>query len=580
MQYSYRHLFTLALFLLVLSGAVWAAPTCAQLGTDPVYGLVDNKVITTVKSHLVAATGTVPGHCRVDIVYSGKAGPKDGYAPGEAEAIKIAVWLPLNSADGGSGATQGSWNGKVVNVGGGGCAGNISENSPRLLNRLKEGYVATNTDTGWKGCDDGIIQATHQLDLGKLNDFIYDGVHEQSVWGQTIAKSYYSAGVSRNYWVGCSTGGRQGLALAQKWGDEFDGILVGSPAIYWQEFRLADAWPQLVNRDKLIAKGKGLTAGQFVAANNGAVAACDALDGVKDGIVSDSRMCTWSATHNICGKPGAPEAPDCLDADQAAAIDMMWDGPRNHAGTRIWYPVDRGIPMIFPHSLAQNASQFGVGDLPTSTAQVMQFNHRDLTFNVNNLFLDRVALAAAGNPTNGIVYEDEAALGSANTEDYMGTMDANLDKLKAHSKMILWHGTGDPLIRWQGTMDYYRRVAENYGGYRQLQPWFRFFLSPGSAHCQDGDAGSPIGIVADDPTLFNALVNWVEHDKPPNEIPAKQTVDRTVVRTRPMCPYPTTAVYNGSGDQNDGANFHCGGNLETKEAIEAGKRTKYKSENK
>jgi len=258
---------------------------------------------------------------------------------------------------------------------------------------------------------------------------------------------------------------------------------------------------------------------------------------------------------------------------------MIWDGPRNHKGERIWYPVGRGIPLIFPHSQADSEDHFGIGDLPSSTQQVMQYDHRDLKYPFNNLFVSKSALDAAGDPPGGITYEDEAALASNSTEDYMGTMDVDLDVAKAHTKILLWHGTADPLIRWEGTMDYYRRVAQRYGGYDQLQPWFRFFLSPGSAHCQSGPAGSPIGVVADEGTLFHALVNWVEHSVPPDQIPAKQTVGGKLIRTRPMCPYPSTAVYKGSGDINDAANYRCGGNLETKAAIELGKRTTYKKEN-
>jgi hypothetical protein len=401
-----------------------------------------------------------------------------------------------------------------------------------------------------------------KLNLGKIEDFIYEGVHQQTSWGKTVANVYYGTAPTRNYWNGCSTGGRQGLALAQRWGDEFDGYIIGAPAIYWQKFRLADAWGQIVNRDRLIAIGEGLTTGQVAATNSAATAACDATDGVADGIVNDPRTCTWSATNNICGQPGAPAAPNCLTPNQAAALDLIAAGPHNSKATRIWFPFDWGIVQ-------------GTGNIPNSTAQVVKYNHQDLDFNHNLVFLDAAAIAAAGNPAGATTYEDETKLGSNVVGDYMETQDAALGKAKQRgAKIIMWQGTQDPAIRWRHSLDYHTRVAAHFGNgtpdYTALHSWFRYYMAPGVGHCGGGSGPSP-------QNLFNVLVNWVENGVAPDSILA-QGGSLNPSRTRPLCPFPQTSIYNGSGSTDDAANFHCGGNLQTNETICLGLRAKYKKE--
>ncbi len=559
------------LFFLISSPNIASAlPTCADLATNPAYGLAGNPVITSATSTLVPAKVTPPVHaayCNVQFTYSSRGGPEYGYDVGQSQHIKIGIGLPLNSVDGGTGA----WNGKLQNLGGGVCAGSVGSTT----SATDAGYVGTSTDTGHTQtengarCNFGVIQSTHELNLGMIDDFIYEGIHQQVEWGKAVANTYYGMAPTRNYWNGCSTGGRQGLALAQKYGDEFDGFIVGAPAIYWQEFRLSDSWPYLVVQDTLTAIGKSVTDAQFSAATTAAIAACDVQgsDTVADSLISDPRACTWSATNNICGKPGAPSPPNCLDADQAAAIDMIWDGPRNSHGNRIYYPFDRGISL----------SNFLINLFPNfSTNQVLSYDHVDLTYPVDNLYLNPAAIAAAGFPPNAIAYEDEATLSARTTGDYMETQDVNLDKVKKHGgKIIMWQGMADPLIRWRGSKDYYRRVATYYGhgkaDFAGLQSWFRYYPAPGVGHC-GGGGPSPVNI-------FDVLVNWVENGVDPDTILARQNLGGGATRTRPLCPFPTTAIYDGSGSTDDASNFYCGGNLETQDVICIDLRTLYKHEN-
>jgi len=323
---------------------------------------------------------------------------------------------------------------------------------------------------------------------------------------------------------------------------------------------------------KLVQQGGTLpTSAQISAANAAATAACDiqGKDTLADGVVADPRACTFSATANICGTPGAPLPPNCLAADQAAAIDRIWDGPRNHFGLRIWFPYDRGIN--FPAST----------NVSGSTAQVMQWNHKDTTFNGNNLYVDAESLALAGNPLNGVTYEDEATFGSNTTADYTDNQDPMLDLAVSHgTKVIQVHGTIDGAIRWRHDVDYYRRVATWYAGgeadFEALQSWYRLFPMPGVGHCTGGLGGGP-GPSPVDP--FLALVKWVEQGVAPDTLLAQGGAGAPATRTRPLCPFPSTAMYVGKGSPDDVSSFVCGGNLETKSVVCNDLRTKYKHEN-
>jgi hypothetical protein len=546
------------------------APSCTDLATNPAYGLAGNPVITSASASIVQASGNNKAYCNVQLTYSARSGPNDGYDDGQAQAIKVGVGLPLSSRDGGTGGVQGDWNGKLQNLGGGVCAGAVGATT----SATNAGYAGSSTDGGHstaengQGCDWGVIQSKHILNTGKIRDFFYESLAVQVRWTRKLARHYYSRPENYNYWTGCSTGGRQGLSLAQRYKDlGIDGYVIGAPAIYWQAFRLADDWPLIVIRDKLAPKGKGLTPGQITAANSAAVAACDVLghDKVQDGIIDDSRRCNFNARNLICGTPGAPGAPNCLDADQAAAVNKIWDGPRNRFGNRIWFPYDRGIDQWFIASALR------------STAQVMNWNHRDLSFDDTHLFTDQASVNAAGNPPGAMTYENEAALGSQQVGDLTEVQDPDLTAVRdAGAKIIMWHGTSDNLIRWRHSMDYYRRVATFFGegeaDFTSLQSWFRYFRAPGVGHCGGGPGPNP------NASLLPALENWVENGVAPDQLLASG--GSVSNRTRPLCPYPKTAIYRGTGDINVAANYFCGGNLEIKRVVCDSVRTKYKRENR
>ena len=336
--------FTLALAALApVSVSGQTPPTCAQLNTDPTLGLAGNPVVIQHSTTLVPGAGSNPAYCRVDFVVSERGGPQFGYAVGEIQRIRLRVGLPANTSDGGTGGGvdgQGAWNGKVRNLGGGGLVGAVGGVTAATNAR----YVGSSTDSGHTGNNPsfGVIQATHELNLGTIEDFFSESIRLQYQWALRLAESYYLKPASRNYWDGCSTGGRQGLVLASKYGDDFDGFLIGAPHTNHTRNSSGGSFRQWANKD--IASGS-VTDAKYAATIDRLVAACDGLDGVVDGLLSEPRACKASAQLNVCGQPGAASAPNCLTPLEAEVIDIALDGPRNDLGKRVWFPSGRATDV-------------------------------------------------------------------------------------------------------------------------------------------------------------------------------------------------------------------------------------------
>jgi hypothetical protein len=507
---------------------------CVELATDPGNGLLGNPVVKSVTSQVVPASGPDVSYCQVDLVYGTSA----------EQNITIRVGLPLNSRDGGTGGVEGAWNGRTQGVGGGGCAGNLNVAGP-----VNGGYVGSGTDTGHTGfdCTPG-VNADGTYNLQFIQDFIRNAIKAQVLLSKKIARTYYGVKPAYDYWNGCSTGGRQGYLLAQELGGELDGILANAPAIYWTRFQTAQMWGQIVMKDLV---GGPIAAAKLNQATASAVAACDAADGVVDGLIDDPRTCRFSAKANVCGAETAP-ATNCLTPAEAEAIDRIWDGPRNAEDDKIWFGLDRGTSL--PALNGTNPFFLGVIQF--------QWNEHDRSFDWRTVTADEYAQIAQD--------------GSRNIADVTDTF-GNLDSFRRHGgKLITFVGANDQLIHPRGVIHYYRQMAARYGkhgepDFERLQRFYRLFRAPGVAHCAGGAGPQP-------QNLFGALVNWVENDVAPDQILAQTTSGGVVTRTRPLCPYPQTAVYRGTGNTDEAANFECGGNLETRSVVCADVLARYKHE--
>jgi hypothetical protein len=516
-----KALFTVPLALFA-SGAA-AEMTCAALGAH----LASQPHVLQVApaTPLAAVTGN---RCEANFVYSSRGGPRYGYAVGQDQRIMLRVGLPLNALDN-SGSSL--WNGKVQNLGGGGLVGNVGG----VTAATNAGYVGSSTDSGHPAADNpnfAVIQETHELNEGRLDDFLNESIAQQYQWALKLAHAYYGRKPERNYWNGCSTGGRQGLALALRHARDFDGFLVGAPANFHTRLQVATVWPAWVNKD---LAGFTLTNAQMQAANAAAVAACDAQDGLVDGLIGDARACKFDARANICGQPGAPAANCLANEAQAEAVNRIWDGPRNDHGTRIWFPFGRGA-----NASVLSTPPFGGA---CGSLGIFCWSHRDTGYDWTPQPLSE--------------FDDETQLATRVVAPHSDITSVALDEArKSGAKILMWHGETDQLIPWRQSVHYYREAAQRFDGYRRLQSWFRFFLAPGVNHCGSGTGPAP-------QNLFNVLEDWVENGVAPDAVLARGG-SLNPARERPLCPYPQTAIYTG-GDPNVASSFRCGGNIETKE---------------
>jgi hypothetical protein len=531
--------------------ATFAVPSCSELAT----GLSGSPGVKSVNSQIIPPSGPNVSYCQVNVLYGENAN----------QNINIRVGLPLNSADGGTGGTaEGAWNGRTQGVGGGGCSGTNNVNAP-----VNARYVGSGTDGGHAGgnCEPGVnLDGTYNVQF--IQDWSRNGIKQQILFSKAIAATYYGAAPQYNYWNGCSTGGRQGYLLAQELGNELDGILANAPAIYWTRFQTAQMWGQIVMKD--LNGGVIIPTAKQNFATARATAACDAADGVTDGIIDDPRTCTYSAASDpaaVCLADGGTSAdPNCLTPAQAQAMDKIWDGPRNPSGVKIWFHSEPGSGT----TVWNGTNPFALG--------VTQFHwdeaDRDFDWHTVTMFgaggTDSYADIAYDGSTNPL---DPAVDPDYSLADATDTF-SNLDTFKAHGgKLLTMVGAYDNFIMPRGVINYYREMAARYGknpnkpDFETLQGFYRLFRAPGVGHCGGGVGPQP-------QNLFGALVAWVEEGVAPDTIPASGGG-----RTRPLCPYPTWAIYNGSGDTNVAANFHCGGNLETAATVCKDVLAKYKHEN-
>jgi pimeloyl-ACP methyl ester carboxylesterase len=440
----------------------------------------------------------LPGFCRVALTVS--------------PAIRIEVWLPKDT-----------WNGRYRGEGGGGYAGSISY--PGLAEGIRRGYATASTDTGHPASAGGsfALNADGSLNRQLIGDFAERSLRELAVKAKAVINAYYGKAPTYSYWNGCSTGGRQGLMAAQRFPEEYDGLVIGAPAINWDRFIPSELWPQIVINKTV---GAPISADKLMLATKAAVAACDAKDGVTDGIINDPRKCTFDPGVLAC-KAG-DESPNCLSPKEASAIRKIWDGPTTASDKRLWFGLERGTGL---------GALAGGNVFPIAVTHFQHWIHQNPSF-------DWRTLSEAD-------FEAELKTSQQKFHEVIGTDDPNLAAFrKRRGKMIIWHGEADPLIFPRGTLNYFDRVQSKNGGADEVSKFARLFMAPGVGHCAGGDGPNPTG-------LFEALVEWVEKGAAPDTIQASRRKPDGTTMTRPLCAYPKTAKWTGSGSTDDAANFVC-----------------------
>ncbi|MET0345367.1 MAG: tannase/feruloyl esterase family alpha/beta hydrolase [Casimicrobiaceae bacterium] len=532
-----------------------ATPICSDLATNPAWGLAGNPSITGLTAVLTPPAGNNVAYCQVNFTDVTLVGPEFGYLPGQTSKFRIRVGLPLNADDGGTGGMQGAWNGKIQTLGNGGFAGTVTG----VTSATNTGYVGTGTDTGHNSSVTNPIPnpnpppATVEAppseggaafglnpdgttNYGRIMDYGWRGQHHANLWGQRIAKTYYGKKHVKNYYIGCSDGGREGHEMAQRFGQHFDGIVAVSPAVHWDRWAFSGGWGNYVARQEL--GQNGLDALKFQDVNQRALAACDGIDGIVDGMIQETRKCTYDARQAVCGQPGASaDLARCLTTAEAAVVNKIWDGPRNPDGTKMWVGWERGTQGVFGITPATTGAPTLFGE------QINRYwVHKDPTFNWRSIS-EAQFLVEQRNLTKQF-------------SQYIGSDSPDLKTFKGSGgKLIASYGNLDQIIPPNGHYNYMQRLFAKMGGVSKTQDFYRYYVFPNATHC--GGAGMTNDV------LFNALVNWVENGVAPDYVVAQ--VNPT--RTRKVCMYPNTPVYIGSGSTDDQANFYCQTNAQDDPAL-------------
>jgi feruloyl esterase len=422
--------------------------------------------------------------------------------------IRVEVWLPASA-----------WNGKFQAIGNGGWIGAIIYQP--MTAALARGYATAGTDTGHQG---GVMDASFALGhLEKVTDFGYRAVHEMTVKAKALISAFYGDAPKYSYWNGCSSGGKQGLKEAQKFPDDFNGIIAGAPANYWTHLTAASVWVGMITHKD---PASFVPPAKFPVIHKAVLEACDALDGLKDGVIDDPRRCHFDLNTIECKKG---DAPDCLTAAQADVVRQIYAPATNPRTKKVVYPgLEPGSELGWG-LLAGGKEPAEIG-----ATHYRYIVYKDPKWDWHSLDLDKsIALA------------DELDNGTINATD------PNLKPFFSHGgKLLMYHGWADPLIASENSIDYYQSVLAATGGAKKAASSIRLFMAPGMDHCFGGEG----------PNVFDAvpvIEQWVENGKTPDQIVASHMKGAAADRTRPLCPYPQVARYKGSGSIDDAANFTC-----------------------
>ena len=419
--------------------------------------------------------------------------------PGDESLINAELWLPM--AD---------WNGKFMAIGNGGWAGSI-QGYGDMQRALRSGYATAASDNGSAADNPNGMFALGAPE--RLVDFAYRSIHEMTVKSKDLLSSFYSQPAELSYYNGCSTGGRQGLMAAQRYPADFDGIIAGAPANRHIRMHIAQSYETMhVNWHPQTAIPEA-TASMV---NEAVMAKCDVLG---EGFISNPQQCSFDFSALQCD--AGSNSDSCLSPAQLQTVETYYSGVRNSQGEEIFAGRALSVPLP-PMPVTNEAPNPFLFD----TIRILGFEDPDYDWRTFNLDRD-------------VPYIDSK----------VGFVDANDPDLSAFAarggKLLMYHGWEDPGITPQNTIDYYISVLQTMGG--DQSDWMRLFMVPGMGHCRGGDGPHTF-------ELFSVLEAWREDGRAPEQIMARNPQSGL---ERPLCAYPAEAVYDGSGNLNDSANWSC-----------------------
>jgi len=428
----------------------------------------------------------IPEHCRVVMVLK----------PTTDSIINMELWLPTKN-----------WNGKFMGVGNGGFAGSIQGLGTDMPQAIRLGYATAGTDTGHQ--DQGGAWAIGHPE--KMIDFAYRSTHEMTLKAKQLVKAFYDQTAKYSYFKGCSTGGRMAVMEAQRYPDDYDGIIAGSLAN-----RHIHMWTSGFARSIDLSRHpeKALPAEKATLVNQLVTKTCDTL---KEGFLNNPRQCHVDFSTLLCtaGKDDAT----CLTAPQLQTVETYYGGLKNSKGD-----------LIFSGQALGNAigAQRSTNQAPGNTFDLMRIAYNDPNVDWHNFDLDK-----------DMKFLDEKI-------GYVDAVNPNLSKFRSSGgKLLITHGWSDTTITPETTVWYYESVLDKMG--KNQSDWMRLFMVPGMGHCGGGPGVNTFDSIG-------ALEKWVEKGIAPDTMMGKNNAGTL---TRPLCPYPQAAEYKGSGDLNDAANWAC-----------------------
>lgn len=512
-----------------------AHPACEQLVAVhmPDAKILSAKLVPAGELASAKAIGTVPTHCEVQGLIT----------PTSDSVIHFELWLPSAS----------DWNGKYMQVGSGGWGGIILDR--QFVKPIGRGYAVAATDDGHSANGD----MTGKFTLGhpqKLIDFGYRAVHLTSSDSRIVLDAFYGRREQHAYFVGCSDGGREALMEAERFPEDFDGIVAGAPANHWTHHFTGFVW----NERALFSNGDSvLPAQKLPLIERAALAACDKLDGVEDGLIEDPRACHFDPSVLEC-KNG--DEADCLTAAQVDAVKKIYAGPKDPVTGEQIYPgyapgteAENGAWQMW--LLGRVQAQFGNSNFADATYENANWDWR-----TSNLHKDLELTEQKVGP-------------------YVDSYNPDLRSFRDRGgKLLQYHGWGDAAIAPQDSIDFYGKVQQFLSTYPDsrkhasddIHDFYRLFMVPGMGHC-GGGAGTvsfgnelitSAGVPQDpDHDIVLDLDHWVVDGVAPDRIIATRppgqpaSIATPQPMTRPLCAFPEVARYKGSGSTMDASNFTC-----------------------
>lgn len=458
---------------------------------------------------LVPASGDLPEYCQV----TGQILPE----------VRFELSLPA------------SWNSRFYMFGNGGYAGETLSTPGRVNVRntaLKARFAVAQTNTGHDAVNEPL--GTFAVNRQKLLDYAFRAVHVTAETSKRIIREYYGNAPARSYFDGCSTGGRQGLISAQRFPDDFDGIVVGAPVLdftgtmtnYVSMVRALEAAPVPLEKLKIIAER--------------VYAKCDGADGLVDGLIDDPRRCNFDPAKELPVCANDVDGNDCFTAAQIRTLVAIYRGAEA-GGRRIFWGQPVGAEIEAP--IQGGAASIWANWIIARTGRTVSYNFAESFFRY---------LAFPKPDPNYDFKSFKIETDFPRLHAISGVLDAknpDLTRFKARGgKIVMYFGWADTALNPLMGVNYFEKVSERFGP--STADFFRLFMVPGMAHCRGG-------VGTDQCDFLTALIEWVEKGVAPKQIVASQSRDGKDIRTRPLCPYPQVAKYNGNGNPEDARSFVC-----------------------